>query len=135
MRKLLSTKTLMATVVVTAALMSTGSAMASCVFTEWANLLPSHALPMITGRLCGTDMAVNVIGADPSGQTHDFGWATATQLGPDQFRAVFVDANATNDILMDIIPVLNSMHVEIDTKLINGALTKWAADYVLVKTY
>ena len=135
MRKSLITKSILALAITTAVAMSTSSAMAACVFTEWTNVMPNHALPTITGRLCGTDMSVNVIGADPSGQTFDFGWANAAQLGPDSFEASFVDANATNTIKMDIIPVLKSMHVAIDTKLTSGSNTQWTADYVLTKTY
>lgn len=128
-------KALLGAVVAGTIFASTGSAMAACVYTEWTNVLPGHALPTITGRVCDTDMAVNVIGADPSGQTFDFGWANATQISTDSFTATFVDANATNKIQMNILPVLKSMHVIIETKLTTGATTNWTADYILAKTY
>ena len=114
---------------------STGGAMAACVYSEWSNVLPGHALPTITSRVCDADVSVNVIGADPSGQTFDFGWADATKIGTDSFSAEFVDANATNKMQMNILPVLNSMHVMIETVLASGDATNWTADYVLTRTF
>ena len=135
MPKLSFTKPLLAAMVLTATLVSSGQAMAACAFTEWTNILPGHPVPTITGRVCNGDLSVNVIGADGNGNTHDFGWAAAAQVGPDSFTASFVDANATNNLQMDIIPLLKSMHVAIETKLTNGTVTNWGGDYVLTKTY
>lgn len=135
MKKSIISKTLLAAIIGAATLASPASAQTTCVFTEWTNVLPGHALPTITNRVCDTDVAINVIGADPSGQTFDFGWADATQIGTDSFSAEFVDANATNKIQVNILPVLNSMHVIIETKLTSGDTTNWTADYVLTKTY
>ncbi len=128
-------KTLGAVAMFSAALTSTSGAMAACVFSEWTNIVPGHALPTITGRDCNGDLSVNVIGAAPNGNTHDFGWSAMQQVGPNSFTASFVDANATNNIRLDIVPQLKSMHVAIETKLNNGQVTNWGADYVLTKTY
>ncbi|MCF6302962.1 MAG: hypothetical protein L3J13_07145 [Devosiaceae bacterium] len=137
MKKSIISKAILGAIFATAAFAATGSAMAqtACVYTEWSNVEAGHALPTITSRVCGDDMAVNVIGADPSGQTFDFGWSESTRLGPDSFSAVFVDANASNKIQLNILPVLNSMHAIIETTLTGGATTNWTADYVLSKTY
>ncbi len=135
MKKSTLSKVLLGAVFAGGLFASTGRAMAACVYSEWRNVVPGHALPTITSRVCDAEIAVNVIGADPSGQTFDFGWVEATKIGTDSFRAEFVDANATNKLQMNILPVLNSMHVMIETVLGDGESTNWTADYVLSKTY
>jgi len=117
-------------------LLSTGSALASCAYTEWTNVAPGHPLPSITARLCGEDISINVIGADPQGKTFDFGWSEASNVGPNSFTATFVDANASNDILMEIDSAANTMRLTIDTTLAGGSeTTQWFADYTLGKEY
>ncbi len=136
MKKTIFSSAAMAGAFVATSLFSTGSALAACTLTEWTNILPGHPLPQVTGRVCDGDMAVNVIGADPSGATFDFGWSAMEQIGTDSFTAEFVDANATNKIQMDVNPLLNTMRMTIDTTILaTSQNTIWYADYVLTKVY
>ncbi len=137
MRKSLYSGALLAVSFVTMALASSGGALAAtCTYTEWANTVPTHPLPQVTKRVCDGELSVNVIGADPNGNTFDFGWADATELAPNSYSSEFVDANATNKIQLDVNPDTNAMQMSIDTKVTaSGQSTQWSADYVLSKTY
>jgi len=136
MPKSLVSKSILATSLLTAMFFSTGSALASCANTEWTNVTPGHPIPTITARLCGEDLTVKVIGAAPDGSTFDFGWSVASQLTPDSYTSSFVDANATNDFLMEIDRAANTMRLTIETELTGQSdVTQWFADYTLEREY
>ncbi len=135
MRKTIYSGAVLGATFMAAALMSTGAALAACTNTEWTNIVPGHALPQVTTRDCGGVSSVKVIGADPQGQTFDFGWSDATQVAPDTLTSVFSDANATNEIRLEIDPGANTMQMSILTTLANGQSANWTADYVVSRTY
>ncbi len=135
MQKSIFSGTLMAAAFVATSLFSTGSALAACTFTEWTNLVPEQALPQINTRLCDAELSVNVIGADPEGNTFDFGWADATQ-NKNSIASEFVDANASNKTQLDINPAENAMRLTIETTIVEtGQSVTWYADYTLSTTY
>ncbi|HHG91169.1 MAG TPA: hypothetical protein ENJ90_11940 [Devosia sp.] len=135
MQKSVFSGVLMATAFVATSLFSTGSALAACTFSEWVNILPNQALPQINTRLCDAEMSVNVIGADPEGNTFDFGWSEATQSA-DSISSEFVDANASNQIQLDINRADNTMRMTIETTVqATGQSLTWYADYSLSRTY
>lgn len=121
---------------ISALLFSTGSALASCAFTEWTNVAPGHPLPTITTRLCDEEISVKVVGADPEGNTFDFGWSEATRVGENSYTSSFVDANASNSIRLDIDQQANTMRLTVNTQLAGQAeVTQWFADYTLAREY
>jgi len=136
MPKSFVSNSILAVTAISALLFSSGSALASCANTEWANVNPDHPLPTITARLCDQDMSLNVIGAAPDGSVFDFGWSPAVQVSPDSYTSSFVDANATNSILMEIDRDANTMRLTIDTQLNDDSnVTQWFADYTLTSEY
>ena len=136
MRKSLISRLILFTTMTSALLMSSGSALAACAYTEWTNVQPGHPLPTITARLCGEALEVNVIGSDPQGNTFDFGWSEAVRVSENSYTSAFVDANASNSILVEIDPEANTMRLTIDTQLAGDSnVTQWFADYTLGREY
>ncbi len=129
-------KSILTATIVSTLLFSSGNALASCLNTEWKNVNPDHPIPTITTRLCNQDVSINVVGAAPDGSTFDFGWSPAVQVNPDSYKSSFVDANASNEILLEINREANTMRLTIDT-ILNGDsnVTQWFADYTLASEY
>lgn len=111
-------------------LASTGGALAACAYSEWASTIPNHPVPHMTGRDCDGVLALNAIGQDEFGNVKDFGWTPMTVTSPNNFHAVFTDANATNDVYLTVHADM-TMNVGIKTTLIDGTTTNWGAHYKL----
>lgn len=131
----LKTSIIFAASAVTITLLSSTSAFAACVHTEWQNTMANHAIPTIIGRDCNGNLAVSAQGVDPQGQTVDFGWAQMQQTSADEFAAAFVGADATNNLQMKVHPVNQTMNVRISSEFNDGTSTVWFGHYKLKSTY